>query len=128
MSGDDGDGFTSLDRNMLRGVRAYEDRPATVSDIVAATGYTKSTVRSSVRLLEAAGLLERRRGEMSYTVTAIGLAELAVNQYALLLVEVDDRVVEDTCAYLVRASGVKNVHEHGPGCCCKNCPWGGNHG
>jgi hypothetical protein len=20
------------------------------------------------------------------------------------------------------------VFEHGPGCCCKNCPWDGNHG
>jgi hypothetical protein len=20
------------------------------------------------------------------------------------------------------------AEEHGPGCCCKNCPWGGDHG
>ena len=124
-----GDGFTSVDRNILRGVLAYEDRAASVNDIISATGYTRMTVRSGIRLLEKAGLIARRQGEFLYVLTEAGRAELAANKKMFLVVEVDDRLAEDISYYLARSvNGITAVTEHGPGCCCKNCPWGGNHG
>lgn len=36
--------------------------------------------------------------------------------------------LEDTAGHVVGAIvPAQNVHEDGK-CCCKNCPWGGNHG
>lgn len=48
---------------------------------------------------------------------------------AYLLVQVDD---ESESRYVIEALGdmehVVTVIDHGPGCCCKNCPWSGDHG
>jgi hypothetical protein len=47
---------------------------------------------------------------------------------AYLLVEVSEVLAEDVAECLPRVNGVLSVTEHEPGCCCKNCPWGGDHG
>jgi hypothetical protein len=47
-----------------------------------------------------------------------------------LLVEVDGESEDsnELEAYLYSLGNVISVSVHGPGCCCKNCPWDGNHG
>lgn len=45
-----------------------------------------------------------------------------------LLVEVSDLVAEQFLDDMTGYPGVADVTEHGPGCCCKNCPWQGDHG
>lgn len=45
-----------------------------------------------------------------------------------LLVEVDDGSLEQLMADLAGYPGVGDVTgDHGKGCCCKNCPWKGDH-
>lgn len=47
---------------------------------------------------------------------------------ANLLVEVSEPLAEEVAAYLAgHVNGVVSVSEHGSGCCCKNCPWNGDH-
>jgi len=64
-----------------------------------------------------------------------GLAQAAAQASApaapprhYLLVEVDDNALERLRADLAGYPGVGVTDYHGPGCCCKNCPWHGNHG
>lgn len=49
-----------------------------------------------------------------------------------LLVQVDDAEATQVEAFIGSVGGVEAVEVHhegpGPGCCCQNCPWGGNHG
>jgi hypothetical protein len=45
-----------------------------------------------------------------------------------LLVEVDDAEASQVEAFIGSIGSVKAVEVHGDGCCCKNCPWDGNHG
>jgi len=49
---------------------------------------------------------------------------------AYLLVEVDKSYNQERLQrYILEASdGVLAIYDHGKGCCCKNCPWDGNHG
>lgn len=45
-----------------------------------------------------------------------------------LLVGVEEWAEDNVTVYLDVTAGVRTVDVHGPGCCCKNCPWNGNHG
>jgi len=45
-----------------------------------------------------------------------------------LLVEVEQDWARHTMDRLPELAGITDVTVHGKGCCCKNCPWGGNHG
>jgi hypothetical protein len=49
-----------------------------------------------------------------------------------LLVEVAEDEASQVEAFIGSTGGVESVavHNEGPGfaCCCKNCPWGGDHG
>jgi hypothetical protein len=49
-------------------------------------------------------------------------------QKSYVLVEVDSGTLGQLYDDLAAYPGVGEVTEHGPGCCCKNCPWGGDHG
>lgn len=48
---------------------------------------------------------------------------------AYLLVEVPDESRAAAIAEEIEqgTDGVRAVYDHGSGCCCKNCPWKGNH-
>jgi hypothetical protein len=45
-----------------------------------------------------------------------------------LLVAVDDAEAAQVEAFIGSIGGVTTVEVHGDGCCCKHCPWDGNHG
>jgi hypothetical protein len=45
-----------------------------------------------------------------------------------LLVAVDDAEAAQVEAFIGSIGGVMTVEVHGDGCCCKHCPWYGNHG
>lgn len=45
-----------------------------------------------------------------------------------LLVTVDGDKLDQLHDDLEKYPGVTDVSDHGGGCCCKNCPWDGNHG
>lgn len=45
-----------------------------------------------------------------------------------LLVQVDEGATDQLFDDLASYPGVVSVEEHGEGCCCKHCPWAGNHG
>jgi hypothetical protein len=125
----DGDPITSEDRNLLRLVA--NGHAATSQDIARLLGVSRREAGGKVRVLTAAGYLGVRRleaGQHHYEVTVAGTAELAANVTSYLLVQVDDRVAADTAYLLERQDGITSVTVHSPGCCCKNCPWGGDHG
>jgi len=46
----------------------------------------------------------------------------------VLLVEVDADKTAELSLLLVNRPYVQSVTDHGKGCCCKNCPWNGDHG
>ena len=129
---------TSADRDVLRAVERYfndEELPAGVlivgvTEVARLLGLRPKEVRRTVQELGAAGLLSARPvlGRQSLMVTDAGRADLARNKSAYLLVQVDDKFADDTEYLLARMNGVEQVHVHGPGCCCKNCPWKGDHG
>jgi hypothetical protein len=39
----------------------------------------------------------------------------------------DDEEAAEVEAFIASIRGVDMVSDHGEGCCCKNCPWGGDH-
>ena len=45
-----------------------------------------------------------------------------------MLVEVDADKTAELSQLLVNRPYVQSVTVHGKGCCCKNCPWNGDHG
>jgi len=116
-------------RTVLRAVAGYE-WPVTAAETARMTGLSRQTTAGMMAELARQGLLSRARQESrsSYTVTETGRAELEQNKTTVLAVEVDDRLAAEVMAYLQSVNGVEMVYEHGNGCCCKNCPWRGNHG
>ena len=128
---DEGDGFTSADRNLLRTVAGYGDTPVTARDICRSMGISRQAASAQAALLAKCGLLTMQVLSMGrcYKVSAAGKAELEAHKTALLLVEVDDRMADDVAAYLGGAGaviGVRSVEDHGGGCCCQHCPHRGN--
>lgn len=129
----EGDGLTSDDRNVLRAVASYGSTPVTAREISPNLGVSRQAASARASLLARLGFLESRVLTVGrcYRVTPAGTAELKENEFAYLLVKVDDRMAGEFCSYLSAAgpaSGIAEVTDHGSGCCCKNCPWGGDHG
>lgn len=48
----------------------------------------------------------------------------------LLVVQVSEEEASEVGAFIATVGGVISVEAHGEDghCCCKNCPWNGNHG
>lgn len=129
---DEGDGYTSDDRNMLRAVASYGDTPVTAGEISRGLGISRQAASAQAAVLARCGVLEAKTLAVgrAYRITAAGRAELDAHKTTVLLVEVDDRLAGDILHYLSPefVNGIVSVTEHGRGCCCKNCPWQGNHG
>lgn len=128
----EGNGFTSGDRNMLRAVAGYGGTAVTAGEVSRSLGISRQAASAQAAMLARCGLLTMQvlpAGRYYYRVTAAGLAELEAHKTALLLVEVDDRLAGDILHYLSPEfiNGIVSVTDH-VGCCCKNCPWQGDHG
>jgi DNA-binding IclR family transcriptional regulator len=122
---EEGDGYTSEDRNLLRAVAGHGE--PTVNDIARMTGVSRQRARRLTSMLAHCGLLAYTRGTPgTYAVTAAGRAELDAHPVRMFLVEVDDRVAEQVAMAVAQAYGVRDVTDHGDGCCCQHCPHGGN--
>lgn len=128
----DEDGYTSDDRNMLRAVASYGDTPVTAGEISRNLGISRQAASAQAAALARCGVLEAKTLAVgrAYRITTAGQAELDAHKTTVLLVEVDDRLAGDIVHFLSPefVNGVVSVTEHGSGCCCKNCPWRGNHG
>lgn len=128
-----GDGLTSDDRNLLRAVASYGATPVTPREISRSLGVSRQAASARASLLARLGFLESRElpGGRCYRITGNGMTELKDNEFTYLLVKVDDRMAGEVGSYLAAGlvNGIAEVTDHGGGgCCCKNCPWGGNHG
>jgi hypothetical protein len=129
----DGDGLTSDDRNLLRAVASYGQVPVTAGEVSRNLGLPRQAASARAALLARLGFLESRvlaQGRC-YAITDAGAAELKANEFTWLLVKVDDRMAGEVYSYLAApglVNGIAEVTDHGGGCCCKNCPWRGDHG
>lgn len=120
--------FTSEDRSVLRAVAAYEGN-VTAAEVARMSGISRQLAAGTAAELARQGLLSVRRGaQAAYAVTDAGRAELEQHKTTILAVEVDDQLAADVIACLQSVNGVRMAYEHGNGCCCKNCPWQGDHG
>jgi hypothetical protein len=127
---EEGGGYGSEDRNLLRVVAGYEDFPPTGSDIARMMGISRQRTTALASVLVHGGLLSCARGmagTATYSLTDAGRRELDAHVAAYLLVKADDRLAEDIAYYTERnVGGVLSVEVHGQGCCCQHCPHGGN--
>lgn len=127
-----GDGYSSEDRNLLRVIEGQSVFPCTPGDAARLMGTSVQRVMAMASLLSHGGLLAIHRGptgarNVYYQVTDAGRRELADHRTRMFLVEVDDRMADEIATALAQGvDGVKDVIDHGQGCCCQHCPHGGN--
>ena len=123
--------LSRLEYDVLR-VASVHDGTATTPLLAMQCGTTRQVVAPAAARLCQAGLLTRGTlgGQVCYGVTSAGREQAGPprNRSAFMLVEVDEEKYLEVQEMLLALGIVRSCTEHQKGCCCKNCPWRGDHG